>query len=60
MANDDSCRELLRKAWSGVPIEVIAGMAAKRESRWVCSGDDLLELVMDSLQRFQDELNRTQ
>jgi len=51
---------LLRRAWSGVPVDVIEAMAAKRERRWVRSADDLLELVMDSISRFQAELNCTE
>lgn len=50
----------LRNAWSGVPLNIIRGIEAKRESRWVRSSDDLLDLVVEAIRRFQDELNRTE
>ena len=51
---------VFRKAWSGVPAGFLAAMAEKHERRWVRSEDDLQELVLDSIARFQDDLNRTE
>ncbi|MCL5096459.1 MAG: hypothetical protein M1608_02785 [Candidatus Omnitrophica bacterium] len=56
----DTRRALLRNTWSGISVNILAAMAAKRESRWIRSEDDLQELVLDSISRLQDELNRTE
>lgn len=51
---------LLRSQWSGVPLPIVREMAARSETRWVRSEDDLLVLIVDSLKRFQRELNGTE
>lgn len=51
---------VLRRAWTGVPAGILAAMAGKHERRWVRSEDDLQELVLDSIARFQNELTRTE
>jgi hypothetical protein len=48
----------LRSRWIGVPVSVLVSMLELRTRRWVRSEDDLLELIVDSLRRFQIELNR--
>jgi hypothetical protein len=53
----DARLAFVRSIWTGVPLSVLTGFAAKRESRWVRSPDDLLDLLMDSLARLQEKLN---
>jgi hypothetical protein len=55
----DARQNWLRNSWSGVPLEVVLAMGEKHERRWVRSEEDLQELVLDSVARFQDELNHT-
>lgn len=47
---------MLKNEWKGVQPSVIAALEAKTEARWVTSHDDLLELIADSLSRFQERL----
>ena len=56
----DTRLAVLRNSWPGVPFAVLLAMVEKRERRWVRSEDDLQALVIDSIRRFQDELNRTE
>ena len=56
----DTRLAFFRKSWLGVPIDVLTAMGEKRERRWVRSEDDLQELILDSIARFQANLNRTE
>jgi len=52
----DTRLALQRNNWSGVFLEILIAMAEKHERRWVRSVDDLQELIMDSISRFQENL----
>jgi hypothetical protein len=56
----DTRLAFFRKSWLGVRIDVLTAMAEKRERRWVRSEEDLQELILDSIARFQANLNRTE
>ncbi|HWQ90566.1 MAG TPA: hypothetical protein VN673_02760, partial [Clostridia bacterium] len=56
----DTRLAFFRKSWFGVPIEVLTAIAEKRDRRWVRSEDDLQQLILDSIARFQDDLNRVE
>ena len=54
----DTRLAVLRNSWSGVPPEILSAMAEKHARRWVRSEDDLQELVIESIHRFQEDLTR--
>jgi hypothetical protein len=53
----DQVRENLRRnAWEPLPPDVLIQLSQPADRRWVRSADDLMELIIESLGRFQTDL----
>ncbi len=48
--------KMLKNDWRGIEPGIFSALESRSEARLVENQDDLFELVLDSLQRFQDQL----